>query len=72
MKIRPARPANVLVTALIQETFDNPADYYTRIAEYHLRSRNFDRALDAYEQALRYDPDNRVIQSQITQLTGED
>jgi hypothetical protein len=41
---------------LMAETFANPRDYYARLAESHLRMRNYHRAIEAYQTALGYAP----------------
>lgn len=43
---------------LMAETLDDPTSYYIRLAESYVRGRNYSRALEAYQRALHYSPDN--------------
>lgn len=60
---------------LMAETLDDPAGYYIRLAESHIRSRNYSRALEAYQRALQYSPNNSLVIDGIERikqhLTGE-
>lgn len=45
-------------TELMDVIFDDPAAYYARLAAQHERMRNYNRAVEAYDTALRYTPDD--------------
>jgi tetratricopeptide (TPR) repeat protein len=59
------------VNQLIGEALDNPGAYYFRLGQYHERSRNYTRALEAYRQALDYLPGEPTIQDRIGQLCAQ-
>jgi hypothetical protein len=50
------------------QTLDNPAGFYLRLAQTHVRDRNYRRALEAYQQALRWAPDSRDAQTGVDQV----
>ncbi len=50
------------------QILDDPAAYYVRLGETYERDRNFDRAQEAYEQALDFEPDNTAALAAIEQL----
>lgn len=51
-------------------TMDDPADYYVRLGEAYVRERNYDRAQEAFEQALKFEPDNTSALIGIEQLNS--
>jgi hypothetical protein len=54
--------------SLMAETLDEPAQYYMRLAEEHVRNRNYDRALAAYRQALAFMPDETEAEQHLDLL----
>ncbi len=56
---------------LMAETLNDPAGYYTRLAAYYISTRNYDQAKEAYDQALRYAPDDTAILEGIAALETE-
>jgi len=53
---------------LMAETLDDPAGYYGRLASFYEQSRNYGRALQAYQRALLFLPDNLELMSEIERL----
>jgi hypothetical protein len=54
--------------ALMKETFDDPVGYYMRLAESYLRGRNYSRALESFERALQFSPEDPELESEIRWL----
>jgi hypothetical protein len=45
---------------LMDETFKDPAEYYTRLGDIYLKQANYSRAIEAYQQALGFSPDDAI------------
>jgi hypothetical protein len=52
---------------LMAETLDDPAGYYVRLGKYYEAERLYDLALDAYQQALTYAPDDDAIRELVNE-----
>jgi hypothetical protein len=50
------------------QTLDDPAGFYIRLAQTHVRDRNYARAVEAYEQALQWDPSNAKALAGLEQV----
>jgi hypothetical protein len=50
------------------QTLDDPGDFYLRLAQRHVRDRNYLRALETYQQALNFSPENSEALEGIQQM----
>jgi uncharacterized membrane protein len=50
------------------QALDDPAAYYIRSAQTHIRDRNYLRALEAYQQALKFSPDSAEALEGVEQV----
>lgn len=50
------------------QILDDPADFYVRLARAQAQDRNYWRALEAYQQALRFSPGNAEALEEMQQL----
>ncbi|MFN8451243.1 MAG: hypothetical protein U0521_22350 [Anaerolineae bacterium] len=61
-----------LSSHLVEDSLNDPLDYYLRLAEFAQRYRNDNRALEAYQQALTYAPDDDFVASRIAELCQQE
>jgi hypothetical protein len=52
----------------MSQTLDNPTSFYLRLAEKHVRDRNYARAMEAYQQALALSPGDRRALEGVEQI----